>query len=101
MLPAGILLSYLASTETVHSLLPKSLVPAETAVHDQWLPAKSVRLTGIPDKSLSRKPNHADSVGRKPFFEDSSQRSGTFSIEAKYDAESLQEAKIGGLVYTL
>ena len=45
-----------------------------------------------------------DSLCRKPFFVDGSlgrKQEITVSTEAKYDRQSLQEAKISGLVYTL
>ena len=45
-----------------------------------------------------------DSLCRKPFFVDGSlgrkQEITTVWAEAKYDGQSLQEAKISGLVYT-
>ena len=42
-----------------------------------------------------------DRLGRKPFFTDSSleRKQKTVSKEAKYDGQSWQEAKIGGLPY--
>ena len=60
--------SYLASTKTVCDLL----LPAETAVHDKWLPAESVPMTLLPAE-----------------------------VKVQYDGQSWQEAKIGRLVYTL
>ena len=55
--------SYLASAETVHDLL----LPAETIVHEKWLPAETVRVILLPAKTLSRKQNHTDSLCRKLF----------------------------------
>ena len=61
----------------------------------------------LPAESLGRKQNHTDSLCRKPFFVDGTcslgmgKKSRTVSAEAKYDGQSLQEAKISGLVYTL
>ena len=53
----------------------------------------------------SRKQNHTVSVCRKPFFVDGSlcrkQEITDRLGEAKYDGQSLQEAKISGLIYTL
>ena len=56
-------------------------------------------------ESLGRKQNHTDNLCRKPFFVDGSpagsKRSRTVSAEAKYDGQSLHEAKISVPVYTL
>ena len=52
------------SAETVREFL----LPAETSVHDNWLPAKTVRVNLLPAKRLDRKQNHADSLCRKPFI---------------------------------
>ena len=93
--------SYLASAKTVRELL----LPAGTAVHEKWLPAETVRVILLPAETLIRKLNHTDSLCRKLFSKHKvsagSKRSRTVSAEAKYDGQSLQEAKIGGLVYTL
>ena len=111
-------LSYLASIETVCDLL----LPAETTVHEKWLPAETVPVILLPAETLGRKLIHTkhNSLGRKQEVTDSltrtvsagsylpsttvlagSKRSLTVSAEAKYDGQSLQEAKISGLVYTL
>ena len=59
----------------------------------------------LPAEALGRKQSHADSLGRKPFSRTvvsaGSKSSRTVSAEAKYDGQSLQEAKIGGIDYTL
>ena len=60
--------SYLASAETVCDLL----LPAETTVHEKWLPAETARVILLPAKSLSRKLNHTDSHCRKLFSKDNS-----------------------------
>ena len=56
-------------------------------------------------ENLGRKLNHTDSLCRKLFTEHNSlgrkQEIAEVSAEAKYDGQSLQEAKISGLVYTL
>ena len=75
----------LSFTETVRAIL----LPAETTVHEKWLPTETVRVILHPAETLST----TVSAGSK--------RSGTVSTEAKYDGQSLQEAKISGLVYTL
>ena len=46
--------SYMASAETARDLL----FPAETTVHENWLPAETVRVILL---------NHTDSLRRKPF----------------------------------
>ena len=63
-----ILMLYSASIETVHNT--STLLPAETAVHDKWLPAwlPTIHVILLPAKTLGRKHNHKDSLGRKPFF---------------------------------
>ena len=48
------------------------LPPAETAVHNKWLPAVSACVSLLPVETLGRKHNHADSLGRTPFFADNS-----------------------------
>ena len=56
----------------------------------------------LPAERLGRKQNHTDSLCRKPFFMDGSLgRKQEVAAEAKYEGQSLQEAKISGLVYTL
>ena len=55
--------SYFASTETDCDLL----LPAETTVHEKWLPAETVRVILLPGQTLSRKLNHTDSPCRKLF----------------------------------
>ena len=40
--------SYLASAETVHDLL----LPAETTIHEKWLPAETVRVILLPAETL-------------------------------------------------
>ena len=67
-------LSYSVSTETVRDLL----LPAETTVHEKWLPAETVRAILLPVEtrhhmdSLCRKlfPKH-NSIGRKQEIADS------------------------------
>ena len=92
--------SYLASAETVCDLL----LPAQTTGHEKWLPAETVCVILLPAEMLSRKLNHTVSAGS--YFPSrsvsaGSKRSLTVSTEAKYDGQSLQGAKISGLVYTL
>ena len=59
----------------------------------------------LPAETLGRKQNNVNSLSRKPFLwmvvSAGSKRSLTVSAEAKYDGQSLQEAKICGHVYTL
>ena len=43
--------SYLASAETVRDLL----LPAETTVHERWLPAQTAPVILLPAEPLSRK----------------------------------------------
>ena len=86
--------SYLASAETV----PDLLLLADTTVHEKWLPAETVHVILLPAKTLSRKQNHAEvSAGNylpSTTVSAGSKRSQTVSEEAKYDEQSLQEAKI-------
>ena len=56
-------LSYLASAETVRDLL----LPAETTIHEKWLPAETVCVILFPAKTLSRKLNQKDSLCMKLF----------------------------------
>ena len=79
--------SYLASAKTVRDLL----LPVETTIHEKWLPAETVRVIQLPAES--HLPSTTVSAGSK--------RSRTVSAEAKYDGQSLQEAKSSGLIYTL
>ena len=55
--------SYLASAETVRDLL----LPAETTVHEKWLPIETVRVILLPAETLGRKLDHTDSLCRKLF----------------------------------
>ena len=59
----------------------------------------------LPAKSFRRKQNYVNSLSWKQFSRtevlEGSKRSRTVSSEAKYDGQSRQEAKNGGLVYTL
>ena len=55
--------SYLASTETVRDLL----LPAETTVHEIWLPAEIVRVFRHPAETLGRMQIHTTSLCRKLF----------------------------------
>ena len=50
---------------------------------------------GLSAKTLGRKQNHMDRLSRKPFNMQSSpdKKLQTFSSEAKYDGQPLQEAK--------
>ena len=82
----------------IYCFLPRLLCWVNSClqtVHVIWLPAKS----------LGRKQNHTDSLCRKPFFVDGSlRRKQEFTDSlggSKCDRQSLQEAKISGLVYTL
>ena len=69
------------------------------------LSVETVYMNRLPAKSLGWKPNHVDSLNRKPIFVDSSlrrkQEIPEVSAEAKYDRQSQIEAKIGTVVYTL
>ena len=56
--------SHLTSDKTVNNLL----LPAETAVRDKRLPAETVRVILLPEETLGRKQNHADSLVRKIFW---------------------------------
>ena len=62
-------------------------------------------MTVLPAETLGRKQDHTDRLGRKTFIMynslDRKQRSQAVLAEAKYDGQSWQEGKIGGLVYTL
>ena len=55
--------SYLASAETVRDLL----LPAETTVHEKWLPAETVCEILLPAQTLSGKLNHTYSSLYKLF----------------------------------
>ena len=105
-------MAYLASTQTVCDLL----LPAKTIVLGKQLPAETVRVILFPAKTLGRKQNHTDrlsagsritrtvSAGSRfswTVVSAGSRSSLTVSVEAKYDGQSLQVAKISGLVYTL
>ena len=85
---------YLTSSEIVHDLL----LPAETTVHEKWLPAETVHVILLPAKTWQ---NHMDSLCRKPLTKHNSLSRGQSCSEAKYDGQSLQEAKIRGLVYII
>ena len=82
----------MASAEAVHDLL----LPAETTVHEKWLPAETVRVILLPAETLGRKlitrtvsaGNYLPSITVLA----GSKRSRTVSGEAKYDGQSLQEA---------
>ena len=52
-------------------------------------------------ESFGRKQTHMDSLGRKQFISAGNKRLRTVLAEAKYDRQSQQETKTGGLVYTL
>ena len=74
--------SYLASAETVRNLL----LPAETTVHEKWLPAETVRVILLPAETRtvsagSYLPSTSVSAG--------SRSSRTVSAEAKHDGKSL------------
>ncbi|MEW8548802.1 MAG: hypothetical protein AB2693_35330 [Candidatus Thiodiazotropha sp.] len=93
---------YLVSVETVREFL----LPAETTAHDEWLPVETVRVILLPAETLDRKQNHTSTISAGSHFTRTvvsagSKSSRTVSAEAKIDGESLQEAKFGGLVYTL
>ena len=53
--------SYFASAETVRDLL----LPAETTIHEKWLPVQTVQVILLPAETLGRKLNHMDSLCRK------------------------------------
>ena len=94
--------SYFASAETVRDLL----LPAETTVHEKWLPAETVLVILLPAERVSAGSRITWTVSEGSYFPSTtvsagSKRLWTVSAEAKYDGQSLQEAKIGGLVYTL
>ena len=55
--------SYLAFAKIVCYLL----LPAETTVHEKWLPAETVCVILLPAETLGRKLNHMDSICRKLF----------------------------------
>ena len=82
----------LAFAETVLNLL----LPAETTVHEKWLPAETVRVFLLPAETLGRKLNHTDSLCRKLFTKHNipagSKKSRTVSAEAKYGGQFMQEA---------
>ena len=50
---------------SVISNFHRDCLTAETAVHDTWLPAASVRVILLLAASLARKHNHADSLGKR------------------------------------
>ena len=54
---------FLASSETVRDLL----LPAETTVHEKWLPAETVRVILLPVETIGRKLKQTDSLCRKLF----------------------------------
>ena len=85
-------LSYLASAETVRDLL----LPAETTVHEKWLPAETVRVILLPAETLGRKLNHTDSLFAGSYLpctkvKAESKRSRPVSAEVKNVGLSLQE----------
>ena len=51
-------LSYLASSEIVHDLL----LPAETTLHEKWLPAETVRVILLPAKTWQEAESHGQSL---------------------------------------
>ena len=74
----------LASAETV----PDLLLPAETTIHEKWLPPETVPVILLPSETLSRKLNHTDSLCRKLVTKHNSlgrKQEITVSAEAKYD----------------
>ena len=88
-------------------------LPVET-VHHMWLPPKLSAISCFLSRLLSVKNGFLLSAGSSITRTDSagsllscttvstgSERLRTVSVEAKYDSLSRQEAKIGGLVYTL
>ena len=92
--------SYLACAETVDNLL----LPAETVVHNKWLPAESISMIPFLLKRLVRNKSHGQSqqeaippvppdisVGRKQDITD-------ILGGAKYDGQPRQEANIGSPV---
>ncbi|MEW8548154.1 MAG: hypothetical protein AB2693_32020 [Candidatus Thiodiazotropha sp.] len=91
----------MASTETVCDLL----LPAETFVHVKWLPAETLFVILLPAEILGKKQTHADRLCRKPFFADGSLSRKQEIVDSlggsQIYRQSLKEAKIGGLVYTL
>ena len=84
---------------------PQSLLPAETAVCDKGLPAKTVYMILLTAETLNKLQNSQDSLSRKLFIADGSRRRkqeiSDSSVGAKFDGQSWQEEKISGLVYTL
>ena len=77
-----------------------------TSALDKRLPDKIVSIILLPADTLNRKQTLVDSLSRKPFFMqrivlERNKRSHTVWVEAKYDGQSRQEAKIRGLVYHL
>ena len=64
--------SYLASPEIVRNLV----LPAETTVHEKWLPAETVCMILLPAETLGRKLNHRDSLCRKLFTKHNSYNLG-------------------------
>ena len=73
------------------------LLPAKTTVHEKWLPAETVCMILLPAHTY----RNTDSLCRKPFTKYNSLGRKQEITEAKYDGQSLQEAKISWLVYTL
>ena len=68
-------------------------------MYDKWLPAQNVCVILLPAETF----NHAESLCRKTLQTvvlEGSKRLWTVCVEAKYDRQSWQEAKIGGLGHT-
>ena len=77
------------------------LLPAETTVHEKWLPEETVRVILLLAETLGRKLISAGSYFPSTTVSAGSKRSRTVSAEVKYDGQSLQDAKIDGHVYTV
>ena len=81
------------------------LLPAETTVLEEWLPAETVRVTASCWESRQEAESCwqslQEAIYRCTEVPTGSKSSRTVSAEARYDVQSLQEAKIGGIDYTL
>ena len=95
--------SYLVSAETVRDLL----LPADTTVHEKWLPAETVHVTLLPAETVHVTLLPAETLGRTLItwivstgsyllstkVSAGSKTLRTVSAETKYNGQSLQEAK--------
>ena len=88
--------SNLAFAETVRDLL----FPTEITVREKWFPAETVLVILLPAETRQEAESRGPSLKRTAVLA-GSKRSRKASEEAKYDGQSLKEAKTSEQVYTL